>query len=133
MYWTNQASCLSVLSTSQIQVKFLEISTTYPSMNHRSKIKDKISPVKMFLSGRQAGYSNRQQRLKQQESLSEYKCDKCEVSGGYHILTGLQDTSKTYNDHSQYKPNVKVCLYMYMFATLPQPIGQKHENVFFFI
>ena len=63
--------------------------------------------------GKLAIYSNRQQRLKQQESLSEYKCDKCEVSGGYHILTGLQDTSKTYNDHSQYKPNVKVCLYMY--------------------
>ena len=54
------------------------------------------SPVKMFLSSRQAGYSNRQQR----QPRPEYKSDKCEVSGRYfvvggqmagcrHILTGL--------------------------------------------
>ena len=50
----------------------------------------------MFLSGRQAGYSNRQQR----QPRPEYKSVKCEVSGRYfivggqmagcrHILTGL--------------------------------------------
>lgn len=39
MCWTNQASYLLVPSTSQIQVKFLEISTTYPSMNHKSEMK----------------------------------------------------------------------------------------------
>ena len=54
------------------------------------------SPVKMFLSSRQAGYSNRQQR----QPRPEYKSDKCEVSRRYfvvggqmagwrHILTGL--------------------------------------------
>ena len=54
------------------------------------------SPVKMFLSSRQAVYSNRQQRPK----------DKCEVSGKYfvvggqmagcrHILTGLYADYKT--------------------------------------
>ena len=51
----------------------------------------------MFFSSRQAGYSNRQQR----QARSEYKFDKCEVSGRYfvvggqmascrHILTGLR-------------------------------------------
>ena len=50
----------------------------------------------MFLSSRQAGYSNRLQR----QPRPEYKSDKCEVSGRYfvvggqmagcrHILTGL--------------------------------------------
>ena len=50
----------------------------------------------MFLSSRQAGYSNRQKR----QPHPEYKSDKCKVSGRYfvvggqmagcqHILTGL--------------------------------------------
>ena len=54
------------------------------------------SPVKMFLSSRQAGCSNRQQR----QPRPEYESDKCEVSSRYflvggqmaccrHILTGL--------------------------------------------
>ena len=55
----------------------------------------------MFLSSRQAGYSNRQQR----QPRPEYKSDKCEVSGRYfvvggqiagcwHILTGLYKAKK---------------------------------------
>ena len=63
------------------------------------------SPVKMFLSSRQAGYSNRQQRPKLQGSRPEYKSDMCEVSGRYfvvggqmagcrHILTGLGATTE---------------------------------------
>ena len=55
------------------------------------------NPVKMFLSRRQAGYSNRQQR----QPRPVYKSDKCEVRKRYfavggqmagcrHILTGLQ-------------------------------------------
>ena len=58
------------------------------------------SPVKMFLSSRQSGKSNRQQRPKLQGPYPEYKSDKCGVSGRYfvvgcqmagcrHILTGL--------------------------------------------
>ena len=42
------------------------------------------SLVKMFLSSRQADYSNRQQRPK----LPEYKSDKCEVSGRYFVVGG---------------------------------------------
>ena len=61
----------------------------------------KGSPVKMFLSGRQAGYSNRQQGPKNLEICGVLESDKCEVSGRYfivggqiascwHILTGLK-------------------------------------------
>ena len=41
------------------------------------------SPVKMFLSSRQAGYSNRQLS---QQPRPEYKSDKCEVSGRYFVV-----------------------------------------------
>ena len=61
-----------------------------------------ISPVKMFLSSRQAGYSNRQQGPENLEICRVLESDKCEVSGRYfviggqiagcqHILTGLND------------------------------------------
>ena len=54
----------------------------------------------MFLSSRQAGYSNRQQGPKNLEICGVLESDKCEVSGRYfvvggqiagywHILTGL--------------------------------------------
>ena len=54
----------------------------------------------MFLSSRQAGYSNRQQGPKNLEICRVLESDKCEVSGRYfivggqiascqHILTGL--------------------------------------------
>ena len=38
----------------------------------------------MFLSSRQAGYSNRQQR----QPRPEYKSDKCDVSGRYFVVGG---------------------------------------------
>ena len=44
----------------------------------------RCSPVKLFLSSRQAGYSNRQQR----QPCPEYKSDKCEVSGRYFVVGG---------------------------------------------
>ena len=55
----------------------------------------------MFLSSRQAGYSNRQQGPKNLEICRVLESDKCEVSGRYfvvggqiagcrHILTGLK-------------------------------------------
>ena len=61
-----------------------------------------ISPVKMFLSSRQAGYSNRQQGPKNLEICGVLESDKCEVSSRYfvvggqiagcrQILTGLND------------------------------------------
>ena len=64
-------------------------------------VQESSSPVKMFLSSRQAGYSNRQQR----QPRPEYKSDMCEVSSRYfvvggqmagcwHILTGLIKTLK---------------------------------------
>ena len=46
------------------------------------------SPVKIFLSSRQAGYSNRQQRPKLQGPCPEYKSDKCGVSGRYYFVGG---------------------------------------------
>ena len=49
------------------------------------KLTGKRSPVKMFLSSRQAGYSNRQQR----QPRPEYKSDKCEVSGRFFVVDGL--------------------------------------------
>ena len=56
----------------------------------------------MFLSSRQAGYSNRQQGPKNLEICGVHEPDKCEVSGRYfvvggqiagcqHILTGLTE------------------------------------------
>ena len=61
----------------------------------------------MFLSSRQAGYSNRQQGPKNLEICRDLESDKCEVSGRYfvvggqiagcrHILTGLQPSTKTH-------------------------------------
>ena len=58
------------------------------------------SPVKMFLSSKQAGYSNKQQGPKNLEICGVLESDKCEVSSRYfvaggqiagcrHILTGL--------------------------------------------
>ena len=41
-----------------------------------------VSPVKMFLSIWQTGYSNRQQR----QPCTEYKSGKCEVSGRYFVV-----------------------------------------------
>ena len=65
------------------------------------------SPVKMFLSSRQAGYSNRQWR----QPRPEYKSDKCEVSSRYfvvgsqmagcwHILTGLNTLGDKFSLYS---------------------------------
>ena len=61
----------------------------------------KCSSVKMFLSSRQAGYSNRQQGPRNLEICGVLESDKCEVSSRYfvvggqiagcrHILTGLK-------------------------------------------
>ena len=46
----------------------------------------------MFLSSRQAGYSNRQQR----QPRPEYKSDKCEVSGRYFIVGGQWPAAGTF-------------------------------------
>ena len=62
------------------------------------KLTGKRSPVKMFLSSRQAGYSNRQQRQPRPEYKSECKCEvsgrffvvDCQMVGCRHILTGLK-------------------------------------------
>ena len=50
------------------------------------------SPVKMFLSSRQAGYSNRQLR----QSCPEYKSDKCEVSSRYFVVGGQMASCGTF-------------------------------------
>ena len=42
----------------------------------------------MFLSSRQAGYSNSQQRPKNLEICGVLESDKCEVSGRYFIVGG---------------------------------------------
>ena len=53
------------------------------------------SPVKMFLSSRQAGYSNRQQRPNCKGLQPEYKSDKCEVSSRYFVV-GRQMAGRRY-------------------------------------
>ena len=74
------------------------------------------NPVKMILSSRQAGYSNRQQR----QTRPKYKSDKCEVSSRYfvvggqmagcrHILTGLKSeiiNSQVQHGSLQYRLSV---------------------------
>ena len=50
------------------------------------------SPVKMFLSSRQAGYSIGQQR----QPRPEKKSDKCEVSGRYFVVGGQMAAAGTF-------------------------------------
>ena len=91
--------CESSTGTILLQRSFFLVQLTIIAISCNAR-----SPVKMFLSSRQAGYSKRQQGPKNLEICGVLESDKCEVSGRYfvvggqiagcrHILTGLCTTS----------------------------------------